>query len=208
MDRVFEPVRPVDAITPPITPQRESLDRRPVWRSKAVLGVVLISSTAISLVALTALLMWRQWMETRQQLRQERQLQLLERLQPLPQHQLTPTRTTPPAPPTPSAPLPPIRVDVPEMFPAIAPPPPARVQEGQSGANEAAAMPQKLPELLGVVRVPGNAGSAIFRTGAGSVSTAVGEAIGASGWRLEEVTRDQVEIERDGTRQRLSLGGR
>ena len=205
MDRVFEPVRPVVAITPPITPEQESLDRRPVWRSKAVLGVVLISSAAISLAALTALLMWRQWMETRQQLQQERQLQLLERLQPLPQQQLTPARTTPPAP---SAPLPPIRVDVPEMFPAIAPPPPARVQEGQSGANEAAAMHQKLPELLGVVRVPGSAGSAIFRTGAGSVSTAVGEAIGASGWRLEEVTRDQVEIERDGTRQRLSLGGR
>ena len=121
MDRVFEPVRPVVAITPPITPEQESLDRRPVWRSKAVLGVVLISSAAISLAALTALLMWRQWMETRQQLQQERQLQLLERLQPLPQQQLTPARTTPPAP---SAPLPPIRVDVPEMFPAIAPPPP------------------------------------------------------------------------------------
>ena len=73
MDRVFEPVRPVVAITPPITPEQESLDRRPVWRSKAVLGVVLISSAAISLAALTALLMWRQWMETRQQLQQERQ---------------------------------------------------------------------------------------------------------------------------------------
>lgn len=205
MDRVFEPVRPVVAITPPITPEQESLDRRPVWRSKAVLGVVLISSAAISLAALTALLMWRQWMETRQQLQQERQLQLLERLQPLPQQQLTPARTTPPAP---SAPLPPIRVDVPEMFPAIAPPPPARVQEGQSRAHGAAAMPQELPELLGVVRVPGSAGSAIFRTGAGSVSTAVGEPIGASGWRLQEVSRDQVQIERDGTRQRLSLGGR
>lgn len=208
MDRVFEPVRPVVAMTPPITPEQESFERRPVWRSKAVLGVVLISSAAISLAALTALVMWRQWMETRQQLQQERQLQLLERLQPLPQQQLTPARTTPPTPAAPSAPLPPIRVDVPEMFPAIAPPPPARVQEGQNRANEAAAMPKELPELLGVVRVPGSAGSAIFRTGTGSVSTAVGEPIGASGWRLREVSRDQVEIERDGTRQRLSLGGR
>ena len=210
MDRVFEPMRPVVAVSRPITPQQESFPTEQHWRSNAVLGVVLASTAAISLAALVAVLMWRQWMNTRQELQQQRQLQLLERLQSLPAQKSAPSRE-PAAPPARVEPLPPIRVAIPDNMPAMAAPPPENVstdQEMEGDALSSATRPSELPELLGVVRIPGSEGSAIFSTASGSVSTAVGEPIGASGWRLQEVTSDQVKIERDGESQQLSLGGR
>ena len=210
MDRVFEPMHPAVAVAGPITPQQETFSPEQQWRPNAVLGVVMASTVAISLAALVALLMWRQWMNARQELQQQRQLQLLERLQSLPPQKSAP-QSEPAAPPAWTEPLPPIRVAIPDRLPAVAAPPPANVSEapGREGdALSSATRPSELPELLGVVRVPGSEGSAIFSTASGSVSTAVGEAIGASGWRLQKVSSDQVEIERDGERQQLSLGGR
>ena len=210
MDRVFEPMRPVVAVDRPITPQQEAFPTEQHWRSNAVLGVVLTSTVAISLAALVALLMWRQWMNTRQELQQQRQLQLLERLQSLPAQKSAPSRE-PAAPPAQVEPLPPIRVALPDKLPLVAAPTPANVskdQEMEGDALSSAASHYELPELLGVVRVPGSEGSAIFSTASGSVSTAVGEPIGASGWRLQEVASDQVKIERNGESQQLSLGGR
>ena len=200
MDRVFEPVAPVvtkvaeaQAAETPATRQR--LSARPHTLVALLLAVSLVSCTAAGV----ALLLWRQWLSARHDLRQERQLQLLERLGPLPSQALP--KAEPPA----VAPLPvaaPIRVAIPAELPPLAPLPAAAT------AAAAAAEPQDLPELLGVVQVPGQAGSAIFNTKGGSVSSGVGEPIGATGWRLDTLGSDQVDISRNGLRRQLSLGGR
>ena len=62
-----------------------------------------------------------------------------------------------------------------------------------------------VPELLGVVKVPGRSGSAIF-TRRHSLSTGVGEPIGSSGWILEHVQADQVVIRNGSDTLQLSLG--
>lgn len=200
MDRVFEPVAPVvtkvaeaQAAEAPAT--RPRLSARPRTLVALLLAVSLVSCTAAGV----ALLLWRQWLSARHDLRQERQLQLLERLGPLPSQ--APPKAEPPA----VAPLPvaaPIRVAIPAELPPLAPLPAAAT------AAAAEAEPQDLPELLGVVQVPGQAGSAIFNTKGGSVSSGVGEPIGATGWRLDTLGSDQVDISRNGVRQQLSLGGR
>ena len=200
MDRVFEPVAPVvtkvaeaQAAEAPATRQR--LNARPRTLVALLLAVSLVSCTAAGV----ALLLWRQWLSARHDLRQERQLQLLERLGPLPSQ--APPKAEPPA----VAPLPvaaPIRVAIPAELPPLAPLP------ATTTAAAAEAEPQDLPELLGVVQVPGQAGSAIFNTRGGSVSSGVGEPIGATGWRLDTLGSDQVDISRNGVRRQLSLGGR
>ncbi len=63
------------------------------------------------------------------------------------------------------------------------------------------------PELVGVVQVPGQSGSAIFQMGGSSTSASVGEPIGNSGWRLHSASGDSVVIERDGRQQRVSISG-
>ena len=200
MDRVFEPVAPVvtkvaeaQAAEAPAT--RPRLSARPRTLVALLLAVSLVSCTAAGV----ALLLWRQWLSARHDLRQERQLQLLERLGPLPSQ--APPKAEPPAvPPLPVAA--PIRVAIPAELPPLAPLPAAAT------AAATAAEPQDLPELLGVVQVPGQTGSAIFNTKGGSVSSGVGEPIGATGWRLDTLGSDQVDISRNGLRRQLSLGGR
>ena len=200
MDRVFEPVAPVvtkvaEAQTAEAPATRQRLSARPRTLVALLLAVSLVSCTAAGV----ALLLWRQWLSARHDLRQERQLQLLERLGPLPSQ--APPKAEPPA----VAPLPvaaPIRVAIPAELPPLAPLP------ATTTAAAAEAEPQDLPELLGVVQVPGQAGSAIFNTRGGSVSSGVGEPIGATGWRLDTLGSDQVDISRNGVRRQLSLGGR
>jgi hypothetical protein len=51
------------------------------------------------------------------------------------------------------------------------------------------------PQLVGVVQVPGQSGSAIFQLGGSSTSAAVGESIGSSGWRLRSASGDTAVIE-------------
>lgn len=63
------------------------------------------------------------------------------------------------------------------------------------------------PLLLGVVQVPGQSGSAIFKNGGSSISVVVGERIGSSGWRLQSATGDSVVIERHGISRRLTIEG-
>jgi type II secretory pathway component PulK len=58
-----------------------------------------------------------------------------------------------------------------------------------------------------VVQAKGRGGSAIFSLNGTSTSTAVGEAIGATGWRLHAAEADSVVIERNGQQQRVSIGG-
>jgi type II secretory pathway component PulC len=64
-----------------------------------------------------------------------------------------------------------------------------------------------VPELVGVVQAAGKGGSAIFQMGGSSTSAAVGEAIGSTGWRLQEASGDSVVIERNGEQQRVSISG-
>ncbi|MEX0587620.1 MAG: hypothetical protein WD136_00010 [Cyanobium sp.] len=61
------------------------------------------------------------------------------------------------------------------------------------------------PQLVGVVQVPGQSGSAIFQIGGSSTSAAVGESIGSSGWRLHSANGDSAVIEKGGEQRRVSI---
>ena len=73
-----------------------------------------------------------------------------------------------------------------------------------SRATPAPADPS-LPQLVGVVQVPGQGGSAIFQVGGSSTSAAIGESIGNSGWRLAAASGDAAVIERNGQQLRISI---
>ncbi len=62
-----------------------------------------------------------------------------------------------------------------------------------------------LPQLVGVVQVPGQSGSAIFQVGGSSTSAAIGDSIGSSGWRLQSASGDAAVIERNGQQRRISI---
>jgi hypothetical protein len=62
-----------------------------------------------------------------------------------------------------------------------------------------------LPELLGVVQIPGKPGSAIFQIGGSSSNALVGESIGSSGWKLVSTSGDSAVIERGGVSRRVSI---
>ena len=102
-----------------------------------------MSSTA----AITAGLLWRGWMQARDELQHQRQLQLIERLKP--------SAEVAPA-PAPAA-MPPLRVEIPPVIPPAASIDPVLELPGSATATSAV-----VPELLGVVKVPGRSGSAIF----------------------------------------------
>ncbi|MEO1002392.1 MAG: hypothetical protein AAFX65_04690 [Cyanobacteria bacterium J06638_7] len=84
---------------------------------------------------------------------------------------------------------------------------------GSTGAGPApvnlaaAADDTSLPQLVGVVQVPGQSGSAIFQVGGSSTNAAIGEAIGNSGWRLTGASGDSAVIERNGQQRRMSVSG-
>ena len=61
------------------------------------------------------------------------------------------------------------------------------------------------PQLVGVVQVPGQRGSAIFQVGNSSTSAAVGESIGSSGWRLRSASGDSAVIKKGGEQRRVSI---
>jgi hypothetical protein len=72
-------------------------------------------------------------------------------------------------------------------------------------AKPAAPAPANLPQLVGVVQVPGRPAAAIFQLDGSSTSAATGESIGNSGWRLHSASGDSAVIERDGVQQRISI---
>ena len=61
------------------------------------------------------------------------------------------------------------------------------------------------PQLVGVVQVPGQSGSAIFQLGSSSTSAAAGESIGSSGWRLRSASGDSAVIEKGNEQRRVSI---
>ena len=201
MDRVFAAVNPLNdtalvAVAEPTAPETAQVQEEAEitappspWRQRRwwlLLGALcLLSSSA----AVTAGLLWRGWMQARDELQHQRQLQLIERLKP--------AAEAAPAP----APMPPLRVEIPPVIPPAATLDPASELPGSPSAASAVA-----PELLGVVKVPGRSGSAIFTTGGNSLSTGVGEPIGSSGWMLEQVQADRVVIRQGNDTLQLSLG--
>ena len=62
-----------------------------------------------------------------------------------------------------------------------------------------------VPQLVGVVQVPGQSGSAIFQMGNRSTNAAAGENIGSSGWRLHSANGDTAVIEKGGEKRRISI---
>lgn len=85
--------------------------------------------------------------------------------------------------------------------PASAAPPSTPARPGPASP----AAPADLPQLVGVVQVPGRPGSAIFQVNGSSTSAAAGESIGGSGWRLQAASGDSAVIERDGIQRRISI---
>jgi hypothetical protein len=89
-----------------------------------------------------------------------------------------------------------------------APPAAGATGSGPAAVSVAPAVDDaSLPELVGVVQVPGQNGSAIFQVGGSSTSAAIGDSIGNSGWRLAGASGDTVVIERNGQQRRMSIGG-
>ena len=80
---------------------------------------------------------------------------------------------------------------------------PAPPQQAKPAAPAPA--PANLPQLVGVVQVPGRPAAAIFQLDGSSTSAASGESIGNSGWRLHSASGDSAVIERDGVQQRISI---
>ena len=74
-----------------------------------------------------------------------------------------------------------------------------------NGGNRSGATGSSAPQLVGVVQVAGQSGSAIFQIGGSSTSAAVGESIGASGWRLGSAGGDSAVIEKGGEQLRVSI---
>jgi hypothetical protein len=62
-----------------------------------------------------------------------------------------------------------------------------------------------LPQLVGLVGAPGQAGSAIFQMGDTSTNVNVGEPIGSSGWRLKAADGDSALIERGTDVRRIAI---
>ena len=133
--------------------------------------------------------LWQGWSTAQRQLRLERNARLLSDLRNLSPSD-EPTTSTPPVEEAWITQLPPL--------PAV----PATLEPATSAAQPQPA----LPELVGVVQIPGQRGSAIFQQGASSSNALVGEQIGSSGWRLVAIQSDGAVIERNGMRRRVSIG--
>ena len=137
--------------------------------------------------------LWQGWSTAQRQLRLERNARLLSDLRNL----------SPSDEPAPNASLPTPPVE--EAWIAQLPPLPA-VPATLEPATSAAEPQPALPELVGVVQIPGQRGAAIFQQGASSSNALVGEQIGSSGWRLVSIQSDGAVIERNGMRRRVSIG--
>lgn len=220
MDRVFEPAalemgrrqstRPEDTSIEvevrPLAPPRSS--RWPI-----------LGCGGLACLALGLGIAWRQ---AQQELRQERTVRLLEGIRSIPpvNQAPAPAPVPRPAPATPDPadalpPPPPDQAWIQELArldgPAPAGAAPLRVPlngtlRAPAPRAGAAPAPAAVPELLGVVHVPGRAGSAIFQVGRSSYSVATGELIGSSGWRLQGTSADSVLIQRGAQSRRVSIG--
>jgi hypothetical protein len=223
LNRVFEQTQPIEvevcdtspALTAAPSPQVHQISRinrlepNP-WLLPTAASLILMVLAGMAVLLLGA------WNSSQQAIREERNLLLLERLR-----SLGPGNPAAPADPAPSqakatgdaGELPPPPPGEPWMeelasLPASTAPKAAvlRVPLNDRIANPApAAGGASTPELVGVVQVPGQGGSAIFQIGASSTSAAVGESIGSTGWRLRSASGDSVILEKGGEQRRVSI---
>jgi hypothetical protein len=189
----------------------------------------LLAGTSLSLMGLATLtlLIVGSWIHSQQAIRQERNLLLMERLRSMgpsspaaPSDAATASPTSDPGlpPPPPGEPwieeltsLPAssapaadvLRVPVNNRIGSPAPAASGGSNTGQTSSNPSGS--GNAPQLVGVVQVPGQSGSAIFQIGGSSTSAAVGESIGSSGWRLRSATGDSAIIEKGGEQRRISI---
>ena len=87
------------------------------------------------------------------------------------------------------------------------PMPPVAVAPSGITATEGAPIGLPLPLLTGVMQSPGGLSSAIFQLNNTSVSAAIGESLGSSGWTLESVGESSAVIRNNGQMRTLSVGG-
>ena len=194
MDRVFQPASAQqaelnDAIEVDVreTTSTEANRTRPILRLQSRQWLL----AGLILCALgSGLGLYQGWSSAQRQLRLERNARLLSDLRNLTPNQEPATSEALP-PPLPEeawiTQLPPLQ--------ALPPLP-----------SESAAPAEALPELVGVVQIPGQRGSAIFQQGNSSSNALIGEQIGSSGWRLVSIQSDGAVIERSGVRRRVSIG--
>jgi hypothetical protein len=87
------------------------------------------------------------------------------------------------------------------------PMPPVAIAPSGITATEGAPIDLPLPVLTGVLQSPGGRSSAIFQLNSASVSVAIGESLGSSGWTLESVGESSAVIRNNGQVRTLSVGG-
>ncbi|MGA1085192.1 MAG: hypothetical protein ACO3TY_06850 [Vulcanococcus sp.] len=191
MDRVFQPASAQqaelnDAIEVDVreTTSTEANRTRPALRLQSRQWLL----AGLILCALgSGLGLYQGWSSAQRQLRLERNARLLSDLRNLtPNQEPATSEALPPPPPE-------------EAWITQLPPLPAL-------PSESAAPAEALPELVGVVQIPGQRGSAIFQQGKSSSNALIGEQIGSSGWRLVSIQSDGAVIERSGVRRRVSIG--
>lgn len=197
--------RPLERPPAPPTPERS---RRSQLGAQPGLVLAGIGVTAL-IAASGGLLLVGIWSQSQQALRQERSLLLLERLRHLGPAAAEPATASsdglPPPPPPPAEPWMQELASLPSGGAPAAEPLRVPVSERITSPPPAAAAGGSTPQLVGVVQVPGRAGSAIFQLGGSSTSAGVGESIGDSDWRLVSASGDSAVIERGGEQRRLSI---
>ena len=202
---------PSPACTAPASRNPASSKTSTIWQQ---LATPLSIALAISLSGLGvggAVVLWHGSHQARQDLQQERNLRLLQGLRTLE----APVEAAPPAAPQnpwieeleplggSAAPLKPLQVPLNGTLQVPPAGPSAAVPTTPTPAPAGPAI--KAPELLGVVQIPGQPGSAIFQSDGSSSSTSVGDTIGSTDWRLISISGDSAVIERGGSRRHVSI---
>ena len=190
------------------------------------------ASVTVMVVAGMALAVLGLWNQSQQAIRQERNMLLIERLRTMgpgttPAQPNEPAQAAaavgatgdgelPPPPPgepwmedlatLPASSAPAAEVlKVPVNSRITSPAPAATGSASNPGGSASSGGGGNAPQLVGVVQVPGQSGSAIFQLGGSSTSAAAGESIGSSGWRLRSASGDTAVIEKGGEQRRISI---
>ena len=232
LNRVFEPEKPIEVEvcdTPTAFSNAGSIpvelhDLPPASKKHHQPSLLLAgASVTVMVVAGMALAVLSLWNQSQQAIRQERNMLLIERLRtmgpgttPVQANETAQTAaagsaedgeltTPPPSEPwmeelatLPASSAPAADVLKVPVDSRISSPAPAATGSASGGGGNA-------PQLVGVVQVPGQSGSAIFQLGSSSTSAAAGESIGSSGWRLRSASGDSAVIEKGNEQRRVSI---
>ena len=232
LNRVFEPEKPIEvqvfdtpaAFSHPGSIPVELHDLRSASKKPHQLSLLLAGASVTVMVAGMALAVLGLLNQSQQAIRQERNMLLIERLRTMgpgtnPAQANEPAQPAtavgagedgelPPPPPgepwmgelatLPASSAPAADVLKVPVDSRISRPAPAATGSASGGGGNA-------PQLVGVVQVPGQSGSAIFQLGSSSTSAAAGESIGSSGWRLRSASGDSAVIEKGNEQRRVSI---